>query len=439
MAVFQMGPAYGKASFLNNEACRACRRSPHRNVIWLTHSAWAVAGLGDRIGTLWNVASLAQPLCARVYAGRPCSALVSNHNNGVQMPCNYSWSTFVELQSVSTGQSALTEHRPSLRDATESTSGQAPLVVINGTRHGNGKVGAPAVIEQYERALACVASGERFVWILGTFFWQWVTPLKEHIRNSSRLQRYPASRWQPQSASLFTSPSKYNFHPEHTCNQLRIAPSVTLQKMAGLLEARLGVSLRSLTTIHVRRGDSLNFVTCNMTAEHVAELVRRELYDRREVNSVEVSASSKTVLERGLTTHTTIKAVHDCRVLVFTDEKDPTYLHRLLSSISAPLYGATGRAMDHLSGSAVCLGDQIIRKVLHEAEPLLGAPLASSNYMTYAMGNVASTSARRHLMFGWGSPSCYREECAQSTVRRKGEENICGGRTRKEPSEKAGH
>ena len=105
------------------------------------------------------------------------------------------------------------------------------------------------------------------------------------------------------------------------------------------------------------------------------------------------------------------------RALIFTDERNPDYLSALISAISRA-YGREGAAQ---------LGDPVIASILEMNVPLLGAPLATSNYMTYAVGNNVFKMAGRQLKFGWGSQSCYREECAGhgSVEGRPGEENAC--------------
>ena len=403
-----LGPKNGRPSYISNHACRTCRHHANKgSAIWVQRSAMGQAGLADRCGVISIIVQLAQTVCARVFAPKPCIALASVHDNDKALPCNVSWSHFISFQSVQTGQQLLIDRPPSLMTPPST-------LIINGTRRIGGN--STHVANQYDEAFAAAERGQRFVWLLGQPFWTWYSDLRSHVVKRSRGYSYPAAKWLPPRLAPSIPPapkgtsSKGSAHRQHqlsthSCEQVNISSSAVVTQMAREVESAIGAPLSSITAIHLRRGDSLGFVTCNTSAAHIAWLVQEEVR-----NSAAGRTEREEVVVMGMGRAARVRA------LVFTDEREPEYMAELISGISRA-YGGEGAAQ---------LGDPVIASLLQKAAPLIGPPLAKSNYMTYAVGNKIFMEAKGQMKFGWGTESCYREECdKQGTVGRQGEEDAC--------------
>ena len=425
------GPRQGGMSYLPNLACRTCRGHRPTNAIWVQRGAIGQAGLADRCALLYTILQMAQSVCARVFAPRPCVALADGHNGGKSLPCNVSWSHFIDFRITHSGQSPLLERPPSLLSA--DGDGATDLLVVNGTFDRGHWANSSHVISEYDEAVSAVDSGRRFVWLLGTPFWTWHADLAKHIARSSRSRNYPAKAWLPpqlvpnvlnvsptRSSDLVStgtkaSAKKLHLLESHRCDHVNLSASPVVKRMAAEVEREIGAPLSEVTAIHVRRGDSLGFVTCNTTAEHLGDLVQEAVR-----LLAGAGGASPSVLARG-TRHGGAGDTNRVRVraLIFTDERETPYLETLLERV-ASAYGGEGAAL---------LGDPIVNRVLAASEPVLGAPLASSNYMTYAVGNAIFMAAASAMKFGWGSPSCLREECGRNRGEimkgRPGEEDAC--------------
>ena len=393
------------------------------------------AGLLDRAFKFAALANVAGPLCAYVVVARPCELLAGKHNvwEGREYLVNCSlptasWArrylnlTFADGDPVLRGAQWRTQWLQRLRRRSDASSEplprrigpprpdsfdasvNQPVVPTVDQRNASALRALHVQLRaQWAAAAAAARKGIAFEWRLADPLWQAVLaraslPLDALLQKPSRAgkrQRLGAvlgastnaaafaadgrdgreggtsherasTNWRQHGSSAHTESARqqtsnatrcpwppsvvggtaeYSASPaERACVYVRHHPASLARELSWRFEAALGLIAGRYNALHIRRRDKADPHVCNTTIARVVEIAR------------------------GL-------ATRPPRVVIFTDDLDPTYGLGLQQALAAAVYRA--------DASAVVLGEAVMRSLARRHDPSQEAR-GRDNFLVFA-------------------------------------------------------
>ena len=241
-----------------------------RSTVVLTATEQRLAGLADRHYILENLANLAHSLCADLVVPRPCDLLERRHNGGMAINCSVRWSRYFQLDGVSLAEESSPETERRVHELTTKPHGARIMTM---RREGPATKWAMfrqrALLQQFDFAVNTTAAGNRFVWIIRRWFYEWSQALARHLQE--RQHWLPGSRVPPAFGLAPCRPVPCREAMAGGCRhvQLKVSKASALLRDEFLQRTRLYPG--AFHTLHIRRGDRVR--QCNTSIAAVLAYV----------------------------------------------------------------------------------------------------------------------------------------------------------------------
>ena len=313
-------------------------------------------GLGDLSYRFEAESNLAASLCAQFVPPMPSEAFGREHNSGLGVPSDVTWSRYVRFLPHEHTASVLGDvFYDTFGEWRRSQTEDAPLKLHSTSVND--------VLKHWEQANAAVDAGQRFEWELGKLnYWDWSTPLQKRI---VEVTGNPPPKIEFYEKLAIGNLSSY-------CDYGEIHVSRSVKGLVHRFQRTLALThgddlhIADLITLHVRRGDTV--ASCNSSVAAVLQFVGCSTPALDAFEAAQPSGS-----------------LAGTRLVFFTDETDPTYLRELSDALAAvPRFAEASVNVTH--------GDPIVAEWAHTVPDGKGGGLPDNNEVYAAAANIMSRS-----------------------------------------------